>query len=200
MPAFVVVGHRAVTDGNFSLNDLPGSTGRLDILIRCVTASFFLSHGLRRNVETYLVLQGEPEPPKTLRFAGAELKYLNPDERSTASLIRTALMQNPGRENDGKREVQSTPGIYVSRGGLPETLEKMKEKPVFLLDENGENIRDKNIPEDAVFILGGQLDLTENEVELVMKLNPDVVSLGPKKLHASHCITVVLNHIDNIYD
>ncbi|HID42466.1 MAG TPA: tRNA (pseudouridine(54)-N(1))-methyltransferase TrmY, partial [Archaeoglobaceae archaeon] len=35
MRGFLVVGNRAAT-GNFNLNDLPGSAGRMDILCRCV--------------------------------------------------------------------------------------------------------------------------------------------------------------------
>ena len=51
MTLFAVVGHRARTDGGFSLNDLPGSGGRMDVLCRCVNAALFLSHDLRRDVE-----------------------------------------------------------------------------------------------------------------------------------------------------
>ena len=55
MTVFAIVGHIARTDGGYSLNDLPGG-GRMDVLCRCVNASFFLSHDLRRDVECYLVL------------------------------------------------------------------------------------------------------------------------------------------------
>ncbi|MDY7081623.1 MAG: tRNA (pseudouridine(54)-N(1))-methyltransferase TrmY, partial [Halobacteria archaeon] len=80
MRKFVVLGHTAPTEPDFTLNDLPGSAGRLDVLCRCVNSSFFLSHSLREDVRLYLVLQGEI----TLRFEGRELQHLNPDERSTA--------------------------------------------------------------------------------------------------------------------
>ncbi|MDD3070206.1 MAG: tRNA (pseudouridine(54)-N(1))-methyltransferase TrmY, partial [Methanoculleus horonobensis] len=60
MKRFAVVGHLAVTSGTFSLNDLPGSGGRMDVLCRSVNSAFFLSHDLRRDVECYLVLCGEP--------------------------------------------------------------------------------------------------------------------------------------------
>ncbi len=87
MRRFVVLGHRAVTSSGFSLNDLCGSAGRMDVLLRCINSAFFLSHDLRRDTEIYLVLKGGPEPPKTIRLRGDELKYLNPDERSTGALI-----------------------------------------------------------------------------------------------------------------
>ncbi len=70
MTSFAIIGHLARTDGGFSLNDLPGSGGRMDVLCRCVNASLFLSHDLRRDVDCYLVLCGEPAGPKTVKFSG----------------------------------------------------------------------------------------------------------------------------------
>ncbi|MCK4718267.1 MAG: tRNA (pseudouridine(54)-N(1))-methyltransferase TrmY, partial [Thermoplasmata archaeon] len=43
MRRFVVVGHRTVTTGDFNLDDLCGSTGRLDVLLRAVNSSLLLS-------------------------------------------------------------------------------------------------------------------------------------------------------------
>ncbi|MCK4757096.1 MAG: tRNA (pseudouridine(54)-N(1))-methyltransferase TrmY [Thermoplasmata archaeon] len=192
MPVFVIVGHKVNTDGQFSLNDLPGSTGRLDILLRCVNTSFFLSNDIRKNVEVFLVLQGELDGPKTVRFAGSELKYLNPDERSTAALVKNALMQNPGQDE----EINSTPGVYVSRRGLKEVLDSMGDRPFVHLREDGKSIREVELNENFVFVMGGQFDLTEDEENLVLDHNPANVSLGPNKLHASHCITIVLNELD----
>ena len=81
MRTFVIVGHKAVTTPKFSLNDLPGGAGRMDILARCINASLFLSHDLRRDVDAYVVLLGEPNPPITIRFNGEKVRYLSPDER-----------------------------------------------------------------------------------------------------------------------
>ena len=88
MRNFIVVGHRAVTSPTISLNDLPGTGGRMDILTRCINAAFCISHDIRKNVEVTIVLLGPEDPPKTIRFVGSELKYLNPDERSTGALVR----------------------------------------------------------------------------------------------------------------
>ena len=93
MRYFVITGHKAVTTGDFKLDDIAGGAGRLDILVRCVNSAFFLSHDLRKDSEIYLILEGGTDAPKTVRFYGPEMKYLNPDERSTASLIRNALLK-----------------------------------------------------------------------------------------------------------
>lgn len=62
MRIFVVVGHKATTQPSFSLEDIPGTSGRLDILCRSVTAAFVLSHGIRKDVLVYLVLLGGETP------------------------------------------------------------------------------------------------------------------------------------------
>jgi tRNA (pseudouridine54-N1)-methyltransferase len=84
---FIVLGHHAAITPDFNLSDLPGSAGRLDLLCRCITSSFLISHGLRRDTELYLVLQDQ----LTLRLVGSRLRHLNPDERSTAALVQKAL-------------------------------------------------------------------------------------------------------------
>lgn len=112
MIRFAVIGHLAHTAGDFSLSDMPGGAGRLDILCRCVNTSLFLSHGMRRDVEVYLVLLGQPDPPKTILFSGERVRYLSPDERSAGSLIKKALALPAG---DEFRE--STPGVYIRKGG-----------------------------------------------------------------------------------
>lgn len=83
MRYFIVIGKNTITNADFNLNDLCGATGRLDILLRCVNSAFFLSNNIRKDVELFLILQNK----RTIRLVGKELKYLNPDERSSASLF-----------------------------------------------------------------------------------------------------------------
>lgn len=191
MRRFVVLGHRAITSADFKLDDLCGATGRLDILLRCVNSAFFLSHGIRKDVEIVLLLLGEPSPPKTVRINGAEVKYLNPDERSTAALIRNALLQK------GEGERKCSPGIYVSERSYQEVLSNLsKESKIFYLREDGEDIRGAKLGGDNTFVLGDDQDLTRAEEEILMAYEPRKLSLGPISYHADHCITLVNNELD----
>src|SRR5260370_35313604 len=88
---FVVVGRRAIASADFSLVDLPGTSGRLDVLLRCVRAALLVSHGLRRDTVVYLVLLGGPRAPRTLPIDASAAKYLRPDQRSLATLAKKAL-------------------------------------------------------------------------------------------------------------
>jgi tRNA (pseudouridine54-N1)-methyltransferase len=157
----------------------------MDVLCRCVTASLFLSHGMRRNVEVYLVLLGLPNPPATVLFSGEKVRYLNPDERSSASLIKKALSIPRGHEFR-----ESTPGVFVRTGGLGELL---AEHPFTLLDESGDDVRQVATPPGAC-LLSDHLNLTDSEQELVRDLPR--ISVGPLPLHADQAITVLLNETD----
>lgn len=193
MRYFIVVGHKAVTTGDFKLDDIAGGAGRLDILIRCVNSAFFLSHNLRRDTELFLVLQGGTDAPKTVRMVGSELKYLNPDERSTSSLVRNALL----KKLDGAGEIKASPGIYVSRSSFKDVLDSLSGKADFVyLKEDGDDIRDFAFPENPAFVLGDNKDLTEEEEAEIVSRAPSKICIGPLSLHADHCMIVVNNEMD----
>ncbi len=191
MKDFMIIGHKAVT-GTFSLNDLPGAAGRMDILCRCVNASLFLSHDLRRDVRVFLIMKGEPSPPKLIRFDGSTIRYLSPDERSAASLIKKAL-----EKNAQDFWTESTPGVSVRKGDLEDLLKELDKKIIYLR-EDGEDIRKKIFGEafDTLFVLGDHLGLTEDEERIVAGYDTEIISMGPLSLHADHCIVLLHNEMD----
>jgi len=185
MTSFAIMGHLARTDGVFSLNDLPGSGGRMDVLCRCVNASLFLSHDLRRDTDCYLILCGEPAAPKTVRFSGTAVRSLSPDERSAAALIKKALDLPVGSEFR-----EAAPGVSVRKGGL----ERLMTEHVFaVLDEKGGDIRSAETLPDA-FILSDHLNFMDDEESLIRQCPR--YSVGPACLHADHTITVLHNELD----
>ncbi len=194
MRDFLIIGHKALTSGNFSLNDMPGAAGRMDILCRCTSAALFLSHDMRRDVQVHLLLLGEPNPQKIVRFDGENLRYLSPDERSSGSLIKKAL-----EKEVGDMEVKSTPGVWVRHGGLGTLLDEFVEKgrKIVYLREDGEDIRDVvSSLDDAVFIMGDHNGVTEEEEILIMGAGATVVNVGPLSLHSEHCVTLINNELD----
>ena len=186
MTSFVVIGHCAKTDGSFSLNDLPGSGGRMDLLCRCVQASLFLSHGIREDSSCMIILSGGPGSAKTVRFDGQSVRSLSPDERSSASFIKKALEIPAGSLY---REV--TPGVSVRKGGAPELLTEYR---CGVLDEHGTDIRkaEGDLPE--AFILSDHQNFTPEEEAMIRDLPR--YSLGPQVLHADHAIVLLWNEID----
>lgn len=191
MRQFIVLGHTAPTDSDFSLDDLAGGAGRLDVLCRCVNSAFFLSHDLREQVRVYLVLADSV----TIRLEGTELRYMSPDERNIASLLRSAL--DSRAEAIGHSEVESTPGIYVSNRGFESVLEQASaEGTLVYLHEDGEPLRTLDRPENPVFVLSDHTDFSEAEADRLESAASHRISVGPERLHADHTISVVHNYLD----
>lgn len=191
MRQFIVIGHDAPTTPEFSLDDIAGGAGRLDVLCRCVNAAFFLSHDVRKAVRVHLVLGDE----YTVRFDGATVRRLNPDERSTAALVRAALERREGAI--GHQPVESTPGVALYRMGFEATLEAVaRDATVVQLHEEGTPVVDVDPPADPLFVLSDHRDFTEAEAALLADVADERVRVGPELLHADHAITVAHNYLD----
>lgn len=192
---FLIVGNKAVTKP-FSLNDLAGSAGRMDILCRFVAQALFISHGIRKNVEVYLLLLGEPEPPKAIKIVGKEVKTMAPDERNIAGLIRKAL-----KIECNKNWKRSTSGIYISKKNLKELLDELTNRyKIVYLKETGKEIRDfvKQIDKDCLFILGDHLGLSEEQERIVKDYASEVISVSPISLQADQCVVIVHYELDRL--
>ncbi|WP_227374481.1 tRNA (pseudouridine(54)-N(1))-methyltransferase TrmY [Haladaptatus halobius] len=191
MRQFIVIGHDAPTTPDFSLDDLAGGAGRLDALCRCVNSAFFLSHDFRSDVRLFLVLQDE----LTIRFEGSELRRLNPDERSTAALIRKALEVKS--EAIGHMEAESTPGVHVSKRDFEAVLtDASEDATVIELHEDGTPVVDVEPPENPLFVLSDHGDFTDSEAGLLAEASDERVRLGPSLLHGNHAMTVAHNYLD----
>jgi len=191
MRQFILLGHDAPTTPDFSLDDLAGSAGRLDVLCRCVNSAFFLSHDIREDVRVHLVLGNEV----TIRFEGSQLRRLNPDERSTAALIRGALEEKD--EAIGHMEAEGSPGVYLSKRGFEAVLEEAaRAGTVVQLHEDGDPVVDVEPPKDPVFVLSDHHDFEASEAELLDEAADQRVRLGSELLHADHAITVAHNYLD----
>ncbi|MFU8652451.1 tRNA (pseudouridine(54)-N(1))-methyltransferase TrmY [Methanotorris formicicus] len=201
MREFIFKANKTITSSNINLKDLPGSCGRLDLVCRCVSSAFFLSHDIRRDVVFYAVFYGEPNPPVAIKFVGGELKKVSPDERNIAIFIKKALKKfEETPENKRTEWIESTPGICVSKKEFREIiLEKKNEgKRILYLHKAGEDFENVKIGEneDVVFILGDHIGIGEEDEDFLEDIGAEKVSLSPLELHADHCIVIVHNILD----
>ncbi len=185
MRSFLVIGHKF--RGDINLNDLPGS-GRIDVIARCINSAIFLSHDIRRDVQFYAFF---PRIGVRIKIDSSEVKYLNPDERSTAALIRNAMVNL----DEGDR--RTSPGFYIKRATLEDVLNEMaRYGELYLLHEEGEDIREVNLSGDAGFILSDSVNMEREEEEIVEMHSSRRISVGPRSILASHTITIVHNEMD----
>ncbi len=164
------------TNGAFgNLHD----AGRLDIVYECVVASFFLSHGLRRDVTFHAVLNGQPTPPLHLRIDGGSLYDVRTDVDTWQQILRKVI--------SGK----SHPGISVDKTGFEALLKKQAEnRCVYVLEEGGKNIAETELADNAVFVLGDHVGLPKKAETFALRFG-EKVSLGKQPYLAASCITII---------
>ncbi len=196
MRRFAIVGQRAHASQESLLGDIPGTTGRLDVLLRCLRAALLVSHGVRRDTVAYLVLLGDPGAPRTIRVDGASARYLRPDERSLAVLVRKVIVSaGVGSRLDGFVEVR--PGVAVAAGGVETVLLDAGNTPVFMLDEVAADVRRVEIPvDDVVFFVGDHLGFDAATRATLAAAGATAVSVGPTSVHAEDAVTLVTNECD----
>lgn len=178
-----------VTTNKFLIRDLPGTSGRLDVIFRCILATF--SFGFHNRV-FHTVLNGPPDPPKSVEFNGNRLKELPQDEIGMALLFQTLL------DPLTKRTVE---GIHLAKNSfLQIATELSQEGEVFLLQEKSmpfhkylnELKKTQSKMNSVSFVLSDYLDLNQQEEEDLNQLGVKRISLGSQSYLASHCIVFVL--------
>ncbi len=188
----LLIAHRVPVSGAFTLNDLAGGAGRMDEIARCVSTAFTLSNALRTDAEMTILFVAEP-PPKARRIEviGNRLKFLNPDERSTAALLKNALVRSIPVEHD----MEVSPGLRVGPVDPLAALRSFAGLPAaFWLTEEGEDYRGSPLI-DAGFsaILSDPTDPTPEEAETLRATGVPRISLGNRSMRSSQCLDV-LNH------
>jgi tRNA (pseudouridine54-N1)-methyltransferase len=193
MRRFVVIGQTARGAPGFSLEDLPGSTGRLDVLLRCVQAALLVSHGLRRDTLVYLVLLGDPDAPRVVRVDGRAAEYVRPDERSLGGRVRNALEWSLS----GEGFATERQGMAVASGGLDAVLADLGPVTPFVLEEGGRDVRASGFGGgEPAFFVGDHLGFDPIVRARLRELGATPLSVGPVSVHADDAITLVHNELD----
>ncbi len=198
MREFIYYSRSAPTTGKAIGEDLM-KAGRLDIAIHTVIAAFFLSHQLRADTRLHLVFTGMPDPPKHLELfpvtqgtTGVDKIYIN--KRDVATIIKKMLYKY---RPDLKHEV--FPGYWIEKKGLLEIMKGLHERgrALYILDEDGKDVRTVNIQPNPVFILGdhNHKGLPSKELKRLKQLCTPV-SIGKRTYFASHTVAIINNELD----
>jgi tRNA (pseudouridine54-N1)-methyltransferase len=195
MRRFLLIAHRVPVRGEFTLNDLAGGAGRMDEVARVVSTLFTLSNDLRRDVEaTVLFVAEKPPAARRIDLVGRKLRYLNPDERSTAALLKNALVR--GATAPGP--VESSPGLTVGPVDPAAALGEFLRLPGALwLAEDGAPL-DGWTPDgqEIAAFLSDPYDPTSEELDLLRKSGVPRISVGPKVLRSSQVVDVFQRELD----
>ena len=167
------------TDSAFSnLHD----AGRLDIVHECVVASLFLSHGIRKNVVFYAILNGPPTPPLHIEINGESLHDVRTDVNTWQRILKKVISGKPH------------PGITASKTSFEALLKaKAETARIYVLEEGGKDIAHATLPENAIFVLGDHVGLPKKAEAYALRYG-EKISLGKQPYLAASCITI-LNYL-----
>ncbi len=194
MRRFLLIAHKVPPDGAFTLNDLAGGAGRMDEVARAVSTAFTLSNDLRRDTEVTVVFAAEPPPrARKIELFGSKLRYLNPDERSTAALLKNALVGSARYP----QEFESSPGLRVG------PVEPLRQLEAFLrqdgahwLTEEGAPLGGASLPPDFSAFLSDPFDPTAEELGVLRASGVPKLSVGPRSLRTSQVLDAIHRELD----
>jgi tRNA (pseudouridine54-N1)-methyltransferase len=189
MRHFIYFSSSASTSGKALSGDLM-KAGRMDIAIHSIIQGLFLSHDIRKDTVIHLVFYGMPDPPKHIEIHGHE--GLEITKKNVAKLIQRILYKyKPGEKNE------VLPGCFVEKKSFLNVVDELVKKgqEIFILDKRGKDIREVEIKDNPVFILGDHGGLPKKELRRLKEVATPV-SIGPKIYFASQTVAVVNNELD----
>jgi tRNA (pseudouridine54-N1)-methyltransferase len=143
--------------------------------------SIMKSHSMRHDTIFHAVLNGAPRPPLVLSINGGELHDVRVDEETWTDVLRNVL------DNKGH------PGISLEKGNLKTLLSGKKE--IYVLEEDGEDIRNVSFGENPVFIIGDHVGLPRKEENEILKVGKKI-SLGKTLYLAASCVDIINYELD----
>ncbi len=195
MRRFLILAHRVPVSGSFTLNDLAGGAGRMDEIARAVSTAFTLSNDLRRDVELSILVGGDPATAaRRIDLVGVRLRHLNPDERSTAALLKNALVRSSAVD----RPIESSPGLAVGPVDPPAALREFLARPgvVWLTEAGSPLTHHPATSGDFAAVLSDPYEPTDAERAILVASGAVPVSVGPRSLRTSQVLDVVQNELD----
>ena len=133
----LILSHNVTHDvaaGYFDVNTL--LTGRIDVLSRCVNSALWISNGIRKDTNVYLMLFPHNV---TIEIRGGSVRGLNPDERTMALCLQKTLLEADDYDDYDDAHSNNNDNVYDATGGLKssESMELAKEVDD---DDNNNNV------------------------------------------------------------
>ncbi len=177
---------------NYTIKDIPGSSGRLDVISRCILAVLLSGdNSFEKKVQIWVFL----DKYGTFIFNSELLNY---EIFPKNELKLTDYFVNLIRKNNSIKTLKNNPLnlVKTSEIGIIEALKEFIELnyKVFVLNENGENFFkyfNKDIPkQDMIFVVGNQIGDFINSKDL-LAMNLPNLSLGTQSYLSSSIIRLI---------
>jgi tRNA (pseudouridine54-N1)-methyltransferase len=184
---------RCRTTDDFLIRDVPGTSGRLDVVCRVLAATFRTAPKWNPFVEFLAVLGGPPEPPLLLRVSDVSDEGIPEGELALAVILKGLLNLH---RTVGKERLAAWRQFSLSRQGFEETLRlAAKDKAqVCYLVERGTPLEslEFNLAKPLVFVLGDDRGLPLEHEALLSRYPVKEVAMGKQSLLGSQVVSLLL--------
>ena len=195
MTIIFFINSKTVNIGKYNIKDIPGSSGRLDVISRCILSALLSNNDFERETQIWVFL----ERYGTFIFDPESFNYrIFPKNELLLTDYFVDFLQKYRANEDLKLNPLNK--IKSSNLNIVEAINHFKKlnHSLFVLHEQGQdffkllnNIREKG---NIVFIIGSQDDEFINSKEL-LALNLPSISFGNQSYLASSVIRLLKLHI-----
>ena len=187
-----------VTIKKYNIKDIPGSSGRLDVISRCILSALTNGNVLEKNIQIWIFLDRygtfvlDSNSFNDENFPKNELQLAD----SFVTVIKKSI-------NEEKYPETTLDSIEYSNLSIFDAIKNFVEKKykIYVLNENGMDFRmvfeELGSEDNLLFIIGDQSgDLLHNNK--LKKLNLTNLSFGTRSYLASSTIRLIKMHLDLI--
>ena len=198
MPEFIVRARAASTDPAAFLASV-GTGAHVEYLAHMMTNALMVSKGHREDTTLHLVLEDSEDFSRCISLQGDRFGDLGgTTEAALLNVIKIALQYGQGLAKEAS--VLTPAGVKVTAISFEHLVKgRVAEGPVYMLDPKGEDIREAQVPVNAVFLLTDHVPMPKKTFKSMQRQGVTKLSLGPLMLHASQCITLIQNELDRRY-
>jgi len=176
---------------NYNIKDLTGTTGRLDVIIRCILAALFNDDGFEKDLQIWVFLDNYG----TYIFNTDLLDYNNfhKNELMLADYFVDLIQKKEQRLSVINNPLSS---VKILKTDILDSLvqfQKLKYS-IYVLMEGGEDffnyLQEIQLKENVLFVVGSQIGDFINSRELLSMKFPEI-SLGTQSYLASSVIRLI---------
>jgi len=195
MRAFILRARAAPTDSRQLLAGV-GRESHSEILAHSLMNAIFIAQSHREDVIVHLVLESTRDYSRTITFDTRELRHIGGfHEQALLARLAAALDASVGMTKEASRAVEA--GIQVRTLSFEKLVQELAPTwQLFVMDRKGTSIRDQAFSGNPCFILTDHIPMPKKSLSGLVRLGAQKISLGPKMLFASQCITLIHNELD----
>lgn len=195
MRVFVLRARAAPTDSAALLAGV-GQDIHSEILAHTLMNTLFVAQSHRSDVVVYLVLEATRDYSRTIRFDSNDLRDIGGfHEQALLSKIARALDVSIGMGKEETRVVER--GISVRTISFEKLVQELAvDHSMYMMDRKGCSIREQAFPANPCFLLTDHLPMPKKSFNSLDRLGAKKISLGPRMLFASQCVTLIHHELD----